>query len=384
MHIHSRIGPTKPAPHRMARGAARVVVRSLGGSSVGLARSLLRMVPLPEPDIAALLLQAPSELLTGLDRCSAEMIVSSLRESGLDCAVLDGDAVMEEGVGDHEVALNVHDFTRMPSLVREVMFLLGIDERSARQLVCAVPAVLLAGVSRPNVQALRSRFAPLGACIDASCPKTARFDLFLGHCTPALRERALARLHAVVGESLASSDTAGGVLTNIDRDTVDRAWLELRQLAVPIRVVNRDFARYALLLQQGADTPELRRCLTELGVTPECLPAPPLRHPPMVLQHGLRHSQAAARLAALQAAGARATVEPLALQHFSLTLDPVRDLTPLLSIVGELGMLKEAEVMEILRSPIPRLPGPFTTTQARWLAHELRRAGISVQLEVVT
>ena len=95
------------------------------------------MVPLPEPDIAALLLQAPSALLTGLDRCTADMIAGSLRESGLDCAVLDGDVVMEEGVGDHEVALNVHDFTRMPCLVREVMFVLGIDERSARLEGCA-------------------------------------------------------------------------------------------------------------------------------------------------------------------------------------------------------------------------------------------------------
>jgi len=381
MHIHSRIGPAKPAPHHLARGAARVVVQSIHNSGVGMVPSFRYMVPLPEPDITALLLQAPSALLTGLDRCTAAMIAGSLRESGLDCAVLDGDVVMEEGVGDHEVALSVHDFTRMSCVVREVMFVLGIDERSARQLVCAVPAVLLAGVSRATVDAMRSRFAALGACIDASCPETARFDLFLGHCTLALRERALARLHAVAGSAAAGHDADLGILTNIDRDTAHRAWQELRQLAVPLRVVNRDFARYALILQQGQDTPELRRCLMQLAGMPECRVSQMLRNPPMILQHGLRHCEAAEGLAALHAVGAQGTVEPITFQEFSLTLDPVRDPAPLLPILCELGALKEGDAMEILRSPAPRLPGPFTATQARWLEHELRRAGACVQRE---
>lgn len=380
MHSHSRIASAKPAPHHMARGAARVVVRSIGSSGVGLVRSLRRMVPLPEPDITALLLQAPSVLLAGLDRSTADMIAVALREAGLDCAVLDGDIVMEEGVGDHEVALNVHDFTRMASLVREVMLVLGIEERSARQLVCAAPAVLLAGVSRATVAALRSRFAPLGAGVDATRPETARFDLFLGHCTHALRERALARLHAVVATA-GCVDTEGGILTDIDRDTAARAWQELRRLAVPLRVVNRDFARYALILQQGEDTPELRRCLMQLGCLPQGLIAPLLRNLPMVVQHGLRHGEAAAALAALHEAGARGSAEPVTFQRFSLTLDPMRDPAPLVPILCEMSALKESDAWDILRSTVPRLPGPFTTTQARWLAHELRRAGGSVQLE---
>jgi hypothetical protein len=364
----------------MARGAARVVVKSIGNSGVGLVHSLCRMVPLPEPDIAALLFQAPSALLIGLDRFTADMIAGSLRESGLDCAVLDGDAFMEEGVGDHEVALNVHDFTRMSSLVREVMFVLGIDERSARQLVCAVPAVLLANVSCATVNALRSRFAPLGACIDASRPETARFDLSLGHCTPALRERALLRLHAVTGTA-GCAGTDGGILTNIDRNTAELAWQELRQLSVPLRVVNRDFARYALILQEGEDTPALHRCLMQLGGVPEGSISQLLRDLPMVVQQGLRHGEATAALAALHEVGARGSAEPIAFQQFSLTLDPMRDPALLLPILCELASLKEADAMDILRSPAPRLLGPFTTTQARWLAHELRRAGGSVQLE---
>jgi hypothetical protein len=59
----------------------------------------------------------------------------------------------------------------------------------------------------------------------------------------------------------------------------------------------------------------------------------------------------------------------------------MRDPAPLVPILCELCAIKESDAWDILRSTRPRLPGPFTTTQARWLAHELRRAGAGVQLE---
>jgi hypothetical protein len=380
MHIHSRIGRAKPQPHRMARGAARVVVRSIGSSGVGLVRSLRRVLPLPESDIASLLFQAPSALLTGLDRCTADMIAGSLRETGLDCAVLDGDMVMEEGVGDHEVALNIHDFARMLPIVLEVMCVLGIEERSARQLVCTVPAVLLGGVSSATVHALRARFARLGAGIDASRPETARFDLFLGECPAGMRELALARLQSVAG-SAGRIEADTGLLSDMDRETAGRAWQELRQLSVPLRVVNRDFARYALILQQAEDTPELRRCLIQHWAIPEGSIPQLLRSLPVVLQHGLRHDQTAAALGELVAVGARGVAEPIGFHRYSLTLDPVIEPATLLPILREVAEIGDHDALEILRSHAPRLPGPFTATQARWLAHELRRAGARVQLE---
>ncbi len=380
MHIHSRIGRAKPAPHRMARGGSRVVVQSIGNSGVSLVRSLRRVVPLPEPDIAALLFQAPSALLTGLDRSTADLIVGSLRESGLDCAVFEDDVDLEEGVGDHEVALHIHDFARMLPMVLEVMCVLGVDERTARQLLCTVPAVLLGGVSAATVSALHARFARLGADLDISRPETARFDLFLGQCPAALRERALARLQAV-GGAAGRSDAEAGVLSDIDRDMAEHAWQELRQLSVPLRVVNRDFARYALTLQRAVDTPELRRCVMQLAGVPEGMIPQVLRNLPMVLQQGLRHDETQAGLAALAAVGAQGSAELIALQRFSLTLDPVLDPAPLLPILREVGEIKEIDALDILRSHTPRLLGPFTATHARWLAHELRRAGASVQIE---
>jgi len=356
MHIHSRIGRAKPAPHRLARGGSRVVVQSIGNCGVGMVRSLCRVVPLPEPDIAALLFQAPSALLIGLDRCTADLIVGSLRETGLDCAVLEEGAALEEGIGDHEVALNIHDFTRMLAIVLEVMCVLGVDERTARKLVCNVPAVLLGGVSCATVKALRSRFAPLGARIDASRPETARFDLVLGHCPGLLRERAIARLQSVA-DAAGQREAATGVLSDIDHDVAERAWQELRQLSVPLHVINRDFARYALMLQQGEDTPQLRRCLVKLAGLPEGLIPPMLRNLPMLLQHGLRHDETQAALSALAAVGALGVAEPITCQRFSLQLDPIRDPAPLLPILRELGDIMEPDALDICAAIRLAYPG---------------------------
>jgi hypothetical protein len=62
-------------------------------------------------------------------------------------------------------------------------------------------------------------------------------------------------------------------------------------------------------------------------------------------------------------------------------LDPVLDPTSVLPVLRDLGDINDTDALDILRSRSPLIPGPFTATHARWLAHELRRAGANVQLE---
>jgi ribosomal protein L7/L12 len=356
-------------------------VSSIGSSGVGLVRSLRRVMPLPETDIAALLFQAPSALITGLDRSLADAIAGSLRETGLDCGVLEGDAPLEEGVGDCEVALHVHDFARMPAIVLEVMRLLGVDERTARKIVCAVPAALLGGVSTATVHALRQRFAPLGAEVDASRSASARFDVFLGACPGVLRERALARIRALARDA-APSEIGDGVLSCVDRETAEGVLQELGSLSAPLCIVNRDFARYTLWLQRAQDGEALRACLSKLTGMPSQVVPRVLASLPLVLHHGVSHADAEAALTALADAGAEASADPVALQRFALALEPVREPGSLLPLLRDLGGLAETDALDVLRSRTPRVPGPFTSTHARWLAHELERAGARVKLEL--
>lgn len=90
----SHRGAPKVPVHPAGRGPARVVVNSLGSAGVGLIRSLRHVLPYSDADIAALLFQAPSLLLAGLEPQPAEAIAGLLRETGLDCAVLAPDAVI--------------------------------------------------------------------------------------------------------------------------------------------------------------------------------------------------------------------------------------------------------------------------------------------------
>ncbi len=70
------------------------------------------------------------------------------------------------------------------------------------------------------------------------------------------------------------------MVLGLDYATAARVWRELRQSDVPARIVNREFARYDVLLHAATDNDDLRRHLTERagmpaascrGCSPGCL-----------------------------------------------------------------------------------------------------------------
>lgn len=383
MVSHLAAWRAKVPVHQAGRGPARVVVRSIGAAGVTLVRSLRHVLPLADADIAALLFQAPSELLAGLERPQAEGIVRLLRETGVDCAVLDAGEPLVEGVGDHEVALAVREVQHIPAVLAEVVRLLGVDVATARGLICSAPAVLIGGISLATVEALRARFAALGADLDASRSADARFDLFLGECPAAVRERALDRLRAALGPlDRAAQDPSGPVaVLDLDFAAASRAWRELRQSDVPARVVNREFSRYDVVLRAAADGDELRRHLTGRAGMPAAVVPRVLARLPVVIHRGLRHAELEAVLAELARAGAEVLAEPLAFQRFNVTLGEVREPRPVVPVITAIAGLDEATTVTALRGRPPRLPGLFPPLQARWLQHELRRVGVDARLE---
>lgn len=360
-------------------------MRSIGSAGVTLVRSLRHVLPFADADIAALLFQAPSELLTGLEPPQAEGIAKLLRDAGLDCVVLTGDEAFASGQGDHEVALSVRDVQHVPAILVEVVKLLGVDVATARTLVCSAPAVLLGGISLATVEALRTRFAALGADIDASHTADARFDLFLGECPPAVRERAVDRLYSVLGPSAPPRQTAAGpiVIAGLDHATATRVWRDLRASDVPARIVNRAFARYDVVLHTAADGEALRRHLTDRAGMPAKVVPRVLASLPVVIHRGLRHADVEAALAELADAGATAVAEPLAFQRFNLTLGEIREPRPLVPVISAIAGLDEAAALTALRGRPARITGQFPPLQARWLQHELRRAGVDARLEAM-
>lgn len=406
MQSHVTLGRVKVPAHHAGQGSARLIVRSIGTAGVALARSLRHVLPFSDADIAALLFQAPSEILSGLDQPRAEAMAGLLRETGLDCAVLDTGESVNEGRGDYEVALAVRDVERMPALLVEVVRLLGVDAATARSIVCRAPALLLGGISEATVNALRARFDALGADIDASRPAEARFDAFLGECPATVRERALERLRAAIGTFELSTPAASGAsgsagsgptgsrptlgsssgpvaVFGLDHATADRVWRELRQSNVPVHVVNRDFARYDVVLQAAPDTDGVRRHLTTRAGIPAGVVSRVLANLPVVVHRALPHADLEAVLAELTQAGARAVAEPLAFQRFAVSLGEVRDARALVPVIGLITGMDEAAASSALRGRPARIAGPFLSVQARWLQHELRRAGADARLEAL-
>lgn len=367
--------------HQAGHGPARLVVRSIGSAGVTLIRSLRHVLPCSDADIAALLFQAPSVLLAGLERAQAEGIARLLGETGLDCSVLDPDAVITEGMGDHEVALSVRDVAHIPGVLVEVVRLLGVDVATARSLICSSPAVLLGGISIATVEALRARFDALGADLDASRSADARFDLFLGDGPAAIRDRAIDRLRAAVGPLPAAPASGPLVVSGLDHATAARVWRELRQSDVPARIVNREFSRYDVVLQAAADNEALRRHLTVRAGMPAAVVPRVLGKLPVVIHRGLRHAALEMVVAELAEAGAAAIVEPLAFQRFNIALGEVREPRPLVPVITAIAGMDEVATLTALRARPARLAGLFPPLQARWLQHELRRAGVEARLE---
>lgn len=374
---------SKPSPHHVGQGSAKLVVRSLGTSGIGLVRSLRQVMMLGEADIAALLLQAPSTLMTGMERTTADSVAALLTQTGLDCEVHDDATLFSEGSGDFEVALHLHDFSAVPAVVIELMQLLGVDVATARKLVCTVPAPLLGCVSQATVDALRRRFAPYGAHIDASTNGAdARFDVYLGAVPRALHERIGTRLVALAGEG-ARSLLTGGVLCGLPREIAQALADELRLLSVPLRVINRDFSRYTLKLVRANDSEALRAALFQICSMPSTIVPHVLQALPVVLEADLSPAALDMAVQALTPLGAELAVEPLLTQTFALNTDAVRDPGAAVALLVQLGNVEEAEAVRLLRSRSPRIPGPFSAPHARWLQAELKKLGIGAKLEAL-
>ena len=298
--------------------------------------------------------------------------------------MLDAGARVDEGSGDHEVALAVRDVAHIPAVLVEVVRLLGVDVATARALICSSPAVLVGGISIATVNALRARFDALGADLDASRSEDARFDLYLGDCPPAIRHRAIDRLRAAIGPlELSGASGASGplVVLGLDYAAAARVWRDLRQSDVPARIVNREFARYDVLLHAATDNDDLRRHLTERAGMPAALVPRLLARLPVVIHRGLRHAALESVTDELSRAGASIVVEPLAFQRFNLTLGEVREPRPLVPVICAIAGMDEAATVTALRGRPARLAGMFPPLQARWLQHELRRAGVDARLE---
>ena len=111
----------------------------------------------------------------------------------------------------------------------------------------------MGSVSANTVEALRRRFEPLGVEIDVSQPSLASYDLFLGDCPARERERVKQLLRNLKLPLIDAQDAAPQPLlaVGLSKAQADKLWDQLRRTSLPARLVNRDFERFDLRLDDA-------------------------------------------------------------------------------------------------------------------------------------
>ncbi|NUM46921.1 MAG: hypothetical protein HUU38_19625 [Anaerolineales bacterium] len=362
-------------------------MNSIGTSGAGLISILKKVSPLSENRIASVLYRGPAELLTNLPEQTAKEIAELLHTAGLDCLAVDETYTFEPGDADHEVALVIRDFARMPDVLEQIMLILGVDVETARKIVCTSPTVLVGGISKNTVQALLARFAPLGVELDVSRPGEALFDVFLGETTALNRQQVLRLLRDNKIPLLDSKNGEQPLLAvELPREQADKLWERLKRTSYPVRIVNRDFQRFDLRLDQASNSPEMMQYLQTSTGMPEKVAQKVPHKTPLILQQNIRFSDLAAHMEQIQLLGGKASGHLLVFQTFSLEITKVGDHKASTNAVRFITGLKEDEALEIvtrthkLGEPLAE---PLTYPQALWLQTELGKAGTDSHLVIL-
>jgi hypothetical protein len=378
----------------------RVVVDSIGKADAGLVPALAKALPLTEARLAELLYRAPSVLLDDVPQPLAERVTALLRDAGIAVRCSSVDEPLELGEGQFEVALVIREVARLPEVIAMITRTVGLPLAQAVEVVCASPAVLIGNVSAATVAALQDRFAPLDVEIDVSNVALARFDVFTSGADLAHKGR-IARILAGLNlppelTEVGRSEDSPMVAVGLAAAQASELWERLRGNVGPLRVLNRDFARFDLRLLDvsAADDQALAEFLvTDTGM-PRRLAADIGRHLPLILHEDLSAAATEACLAALTRLGARAEASLTCFQSFDLELSEIGDRKATFELLASLGRVDERgreqlaarlppwiSTSERVRLPRPvMIPGPFTKVRARWLVHECAKIGTVMEL----
>jgi hypothetical protein len=361
---------------------ARLVVRSIGSASFSIIAALRQISARSEQDLAERLFRAPSELFAGMPRETAEKAAEVLRKAGLEVEVLAEGEAFTPGEGALDIALLPGDYARMTEVARELTRLVGVDAKTARQMLCASPTILVGAVSSATVEAIRRRFAPLGVELAVSRPSESTFDVIVGECAPMVRARILATLESA---GFASAKPAGEsapeahiIAAGLDKATAERVWDQFGRKNPALRILDRAFERFDIRLDAcpRAAAPGL----VALAGMPEKVALKVIERLPVVIQQNLTYDQARESLARLEALGAKATSELQSLQAFSVVIEAAADRQKAAQRLRALIDLTEEQGDALVRSLPARIEGPLTLPHARWLQAELKAVGASVKL----
>lgn len=356
--------------------AFRLVFHSIGGAVPGNAAAIAIGLGVPVTPVMEALYRAPSVLVDGLSAEIGDRMRALLSEMGCRVTLDPMTAPLPNPVALHDVALHVTDTARYGEIIAALAEFLGTPSEDAGRLVATPPGIVLGGVSRATIDALAARLGE-GADLVASEPAKALYDLFLGPCDAVIRSRLFGDLRRAGFAPLAD---AGCILTGLTKAQADTVWATHGRVR-DLRLVNRDFLRFDLVLTGGAPSPAALRALTETaGVPPHVAPRL-FDGGEITVMEAVPHAGMAPAMERLTAAGLEIRADMITFLHLGIDVVAVQRPRALRDTLKAMGI--DATENDLRRLPY-RLPWQLPELQARLLRDMLEATGAQADLVDLT
>ncbi|MCV6585270.1 MAG: hypothetical protein OIF47_07030 [Marinibacterium sp.] len=354
------------------QAAYRIVITSIGDARPSDAASIAVGLGVPVNRVLEAVYRAPSVLVDGLDAPTARQMGDLLGSLGCGVDVQSANGPAPAPADLYDVALHIEDTARYGAIVDALAGFLGAKPDDAARLVATPPGVVLGQVSRATIDALRQRLGD-GAGLIVSDPDSALYDLFLGACDQAVVMRLQGDLRRAGFEPLAET---GCVLSGLPRDVAEGLWSAHHRIGA-LRLVNRDFLRFDVVMTGGTPSPAASAALQDLAGIPDHIVPRLFGAGEITLIDALPLAELADVLDGLAGAGLEIRADLVSFAHLGLDITRAprpADVRDTLAAIG-IGVDEAA-----LRQLPYRLPCALPELQARLLRDALALCGAQADL----
>jgi ribosomal protein L7/L12 len=360
----------------------RVSIDNIGDAGIHTVSALVKAFNEDYSSVAKRMLQAPSLLLQNLGKTKAQQIAQLLEESGLKANASLMSEPFQHGDNEHEIALSLTTFNHMNQLISEIMMLTGIDLKHAIRVLCSMPSVLLGNISKNNAESLQQRFQKMGAELDFSRPRTARYDVFIQTDSYIVRKeikRIVESLSIAISENNDGNSLAA---TDLDYTKAHELWNLTQEKKIQCRLINRDYQRFDVTLTdaRAANTKTLTDILTDKCRIPKAATSMIINKLPLVISNNITLQNAQDLMVALKECGADSRADLISCLTFQLKFETYEPSEKSHSVLKKIGNVNANAISKLDRGRSKILEGPFSYNQAKWLMYELKALGSQVVL----
>lgn len=352
----------------------RILIKSVGTARPLACAAVAQGLGLPASTVVSRLYRAPAILVDGIDELIAKRMASLLSDIGYEAEVQDTTTPAPAPSSLYDVAIDIKDTRQFQDVVQKLAAFVGISESDATRMILTPPAVVLGSVSNATVHAFSEQMGP-NVSVLSSRPDTANYDLFLSEDSGVVHKRILTD---IASAGLKTCGTSGLVASHVDHATAKQIW-QRHQASGLLRVVNQDFLRFDIVLQQSIENETLDtkqiEALERLAGVPADMTEEVLLAAPITLLESVPKAEVAQQLASFAEAGLTVRADLITFQTLGLEVLSLTNPVSLMQVLEGFGLYKPGQPLP--RPPF-RLPGVLPELQARIIRTALEDTGAQI------